>query len=91
LPERIASLSRQRGLSKQAAAREVRKIDRERMAFVRDAFLKDARDPLHYDQVINAARFSVEGCAGVIVAAMHQVQAETARGPEVLAESHAAP
>jgi cytidylate kinase len=72
--ERIALLSRQRGLSRQEATREVRKLDRERTTFIRNTFLKDPSDPLHYDQILNAARFSVEGCAEAIIGALRSRQ-----------------
>lgn len=78
LPERIAMLARELGVSAHEAEREVRRIDRERTDFIRNTFSKDPFHPLHYDQVLNSARLSVAGCAEVILVGLRQLQAEEA-------------
>src|SRR5262249_30904626 len=65
--ERIATLSRNLGLPEKEAVRRVRTIDRERIDFVQNHFLKDPADPRHYDLVLNAGRLPVAAEAGLII------------------------
>ncbi len=65
--DRAAQVMRQRGLSKPEAVRFVEGTDREHVAFVKDHFLKDPTDPHNYDLVLNVSRWSVMGCADLIV------------------------
>ena len=60
--DRVALVMRQRGLSKQDAARWVESTDRERNAFIKDHFLKDPTNPHHYDLLLNVSRWSVMEC-----------------------------
>jgi cytidylate kinase len=73
--ERVAMLRQRLGLSEAEAARRVRTIDRERNDFVRDHFRKDPTDATQYDLVLNAGRLSVDAAAGLIVEALHHLQA----------------
>lgn len=88
LPERIAVLSRNLGLTQPQAAREIQTVDRERSAFVKDHFFKDPADPLNYDLILNASRLGVAQIAELIVAALHSLEAnETAK--KLIADVHA--
>jgi len=77
--DRIANVSKIQGLSLRDAARKVAKIDQDRAAFVRDHFHKDVTDTCGYDLVLNASRLSLNECAGVIVTAAQQREAELAK------------
>jgi cytidylate kinase len=77
---RIVAMSEKLGISKEEAANQVERIDRERVGFIKDHFHKDATDPRHYDLVLNASRFSVGQCADLIVEALHRLQAHTLVG-----------
>jgi cytidylate kinase len=79
LQERIAAISRERGLTWEEATDYLDRIDRGRIQFVRDHFHKDPTDLQQYDLVLNAGRFSVAGCADLVIAALHHLQA---RRPE---------
>jgi hypothetical protein len=72
--ERITALSRKAGISEREAARRVRTIDRERIDFVQDHFLKDPTDPRNYDLVLNVPRLSVVQSADLVVKALHSLQ-----------------
>jgi cytidylate kinase len=74
LEYRIEAVRHEHGISKEEAARRVETTDRERDAFVREHFHKETADSRHYDLVVNAARFSVEQCAELIVAALNHLQ-----------------
>jgi len=71
--DRIATWSRNLGISEREAARQVRTIDRERADFVQDHFFKDPADQRNYDLILNVARFSVAMSADVIVEAVRQL------------------
>jgi cytidylate kinase len=73
--ERIATLSRNLGLPEKEAARRVRTIDRERIDFVQDHFLKDPADPRQYDLVLNAGRLPAALEAGLIIETLRHLQA----------------
>ena len=74
---RIAALSRRLGISEEEGARRIEEIDRERTAFIQFDFLKDPRQPHHYDQVLNVARLSISACADLIVNGLHCLHAST--------------
>lgn len=67
LEDRVAAIMRQRGLSKHDAKRWVENAGRERIAFIKDHFLKDPTDPHNYDLLLNASRWSVMECADLIL------------------------
>ena len=73
--ERVSKLSQTLGLSAKDAARRVRTIDRERVDFVQDHFHNDPRDPRQYDLVLNAGRLTAAAQAGLIIDALHSLQA----------------
>jgi cytidylate kinase len=79
LEDRIANVSKIQGLSLREAVRRVAQIDRDRAAFVRDHFHLDVTDTRNYHLVLNSSRFSLDECAGVIVTAVHQMEADLAK------------
>jgi cytidylate kinase len=81
--DRVARVVHELGLSQEAATREVRKLDKERVRFVRDHFLKDPDDPRHVDLVLNTSRLSIAGCVEAIVAALHDRQKRRSPAPEM--------
>jgi cytidylate kinase len=74
LEDRIATVSRERGISPSEAARFVETTDRARNRFIKDHFHRDPTDPKHYDLVINTSRFSVAESADLILEALRQIQ-----------------
>ena len=72
--ERVAVLGRKLGINEIEAARQVRTIDRQRIDFVQDHFLKDPTDPHNYDLVLNVSRLSVGESAALVVETFHCLQ-----------------
>jgi cytidylate kinase len=70
---RIETLSRQMGLSREAAGKLIDKSDHEREGFFQFAFQKRWNDPALYDLCINPQKLGVEQAGKIIV--------ETARAP----------
>ena len=83
VPERIATLRKNLGISEREATRKVRTMDRERTDFVQDHFFKDPGDPHNYDLVVNVSRLSVAQFAEVIVETLHRIQAHAAETASV--------
>jgi cytidylate kinase len=77
--DRIAAVSRDLGLPHRDAARRVNATDRERIDFVKAHFRKDLADPLNYDLVLNASRFSVAECAELVIDALNRLKARPAK------------
>jgi cytidylate kinase len=77
LEDRIAHMSRELKVSRDEAARYVVGHDRDRTRFLRDHFRRDPADPLNFDLVLNTSRFSVPGCAALIVEALRRLQHRT--------------
>jgi cytidylate kinase len=77
---RIAAVSKKLGISRDEAARQVEKIDRERVRFVNDYFHKEATDPRQYDLVLNSSRYAIGECADLIVEGLRRLQAHTLVG-----------
>jgi cytidylate kinase len=75
LADRIAVISRERGLSQHEASLYVESQDRERIRFIKAHFQKDPSDPQNYDLILNSSRLSVAACADQIVDALHRLQA----------------
>jgi cytidylate kinase len=73
--ERIAALSRRLGLCREEATGYAAKTDRDRARFVKDHFHKDPAEAVHYDLILNSARFSTEECADLIIDALHRMRA----------------
>jgi cytidylate kinase len=71
--DRVAHTAARLGLSTDDAAARVQSLDHERARFVRDHFLKNPEDPRLFDMALNTSRFSVNGCADLIVDALHRL------------------
>ncbi len=61
--QRITAFRQQTGIDEKHAARELEKIDRERIRFVNEHFHKNSADPAAYDMVLNIAHCSETDCA----------------------------
>jgi cytidylate kinase len=79
LDDRIALMCRDRGLSREEAARYVERTDRERRRFIQDHFRKDPTEAQHYDLVLNYSSFTAAECAELVIEALHRMQARAAR------------
>jgi len=79
LPDRAAVVSQRLAISVTQATQRVRDLDQQHAKFIQDHFLKDPRDPHHYDQLLNSARLGVDGCAEAIVSALRVMQARQAK------------
>jgi len=73
-PFRVATIQQAKGLSPEEAAHWVDTTDRERAAFSKDFFHKDATDPALYDLLPNVSRFTVNQCAGMIIEALRHLE-----------------
>jgi cytidylate kinase len=80
LEHRVEAVRREHGISRQEAARRVEATDRARDRFVKEHFQMDPADPRNYDLVLNVARFSVEQCVALIVAALNCLRAPRTAG-----------
>jgi cytidylate kinase len=72
--DRIANLARELGVPAEEAARRIDTIDRERVAFIKDHFHRDPRDPHHFDLILNSSRFTFPECAGLILDALERLK-----------------
>ena len=73
--QRIAAFRKQMGFADTAhAARELEKIDRERVRFVSEHCHKDPLDPAAYDVVVNISRFSPTDCARIVLNLLQAVE-----------------
>jgi cytidylate kinase len=79
LEDRIEVLHQQLGVTREQAARQIEEIERERVRFIRDHFLKDPLDPNNYDMVLNSSRYTVDECAGLIVQGLRRLQARATK------------
>jgi cytidylate kinase len=73
---RIEAIMRRANLSQEEAALMTDEVDAARAALCRRHFHQDITDPLGYDLVINASRWSPEAAADLIVDAFHRAQGE---------------
>ncbi len=80
LDHRVEAVKCEHGSSHEEAARLVEATDRERDEFVWNHFQMNASDPANYDLVLNAARFSVEQCVDLILAALDRLRTAPMRG-----------
>jgi hypothetical protein len=76
--DRLALIGRERGLDAAEAARYVETTDIERSLFLKSHFHRDLTDPLGYDLILNASRFSMEECAELVVEGLQRLQARHA-------------
>src|SRR5450755_3962620 len=67
LEGRIARLGRRTGISHDDAAREIKKSDQHRAAYMQTHYHADWRDPGNYDLVMNTDRLGVDGAAELIL------------------------
>ncbi|MCA9178946.1 MAG: cytidylate kinase-like family protein [Planctomycetales bacterium] len=72
LEHRIANTAAARGISTEQASQVVRKLDREREAFVREYFHHSADDPQFYDLIVNSEQLGKERVADLIAHVMRQ-------------------
>lgn len=73
LPSRIAAVGRERDCSEKDAARYIELETERRHRFLRDHFQREPADSRNYDLVLDSSRFSVTGCAEMIVQAVHHI------------------
>jgi len=73
--QRLAAIMSERAADRAAAERHLDACDRERRQFIKDHFHKDLTDPLLYDLVVNASRFSVDECASIAIESLARFQA----------------
>ena len=75
LEQRAAAFQKQMGIADAGrAARELEKIDRERVRFVSEHFRKDSVDPAAYDVVLNISHFSQTDCARLVLDFLHAIE-----------------
>jgi cytidylate kinase len=74
LEHRIEAVQREHHISLQDATARVESTDRERNRFIRSHFQIDPADPVNYDLVLNAARYSAVECADIVLAALDRVR-----------------
>lgn len=72
LENRIVNMATARGISVEQASQVVRKLDREREAFVREYFHHSADDPQFYDLIVNSEQLGIERAADLVAHAMRQ-------------------
>jgi cytidylate kinase len=73
--DRIAFMTRERGLTAAEAASYVDTKGRERLKFIKDHFHKDPADPLNYDLLVNRTRFTVDETSELVIEALQRLQA----------------
>ena len=83
---RIQRLVERRGLSAEAAAQEVERLEEERAGFTRKYFRVDPHDPQSYDLIINLNRFSFREAVDLIMSA-HKTLASNELISQPLGES----
>src|SRR5207248_727295 len=69
---RIRTAMEERGISHEAAAKHIQKIDDERYHRMRDLFDVDWRDPALYDLILNLEHMSIETAAEAVVSLVQQ-------------------
>jgi cytidylate kinase len=72
--DRVATVSRQRNIPAREAAHLVRTIDRERIDFLKDHFMKNPNDASNFEIVLNMSRLTVVECAELIVETLRRLQ-----------------
>ena len=66
---RVAGVAERQGITSKEADRVVRRVERERLSFIRRHYGVEVDDARHYDLVVNTGFFSLEAAAAVVVAA----------------------
>ncbi|MFO0966072.1 MAG: cytidylate kinase-like family protein [Gemmataceae bacterium] len=72
---RVVAAARRRQVSADQARRWVEETDQQRRSFVQRHFMRDPDEPAAYDLILNTARWSVEDCADLVVAALRRLGA----------------
>ncbi|HMF12667.1 MAG TPA: cytidylate kinase-like family protein [Gemmataceae bacterium] len=75
LEYRVEAVSREHGIAREQAAKQVEATDRERRRFMEEHFRLDPTDPANYDLILNAARLSHAECADIVIAALDRLRA----------------
>lgn len=70
LVDRISAISQERGCSRRDAERFIELETERRHRFIRDHFQREPADARNYDLVVDSSRFSITGCATMIVQAV---------------------
>lgn len=78
--DRVTALARELGVTRAEAEARLDNLERERISFVKDHFLKDPRDPQHFDLVLNSSSFSYSECADLIIEALHRMESRVKTG-----------
>lgn len=78
LDYRITVLRQRLAIDEATARRKILTLDAERTDFVRKHFNHDPESPENFDLVLNAARFSINECAELIIDGLHHMQARSA-------------
>lgn len=74
LDDRIASICRERGMSRSQAITRIAATEQGRIRFVKDHFRKDPSDIHNYDLILNSSRTSIEDCADLVVDSLHRLE-----------------
>ena len=67
LENRVANVARAYDVAEKDARQRVAHREKARNAFIRQAYAADARNPQHYDLVINTGGMAVDACVGGII------------------------
>ncbi|RMF84958.1 MAG: cytidylate kinase-like family protein [Planctomycetota bacterium] len=74
----IETYAERHGLDREAAAREIERIVKERDAFIRRYFHRDPADPARYDLMLNLARLTPDDVIELVVEALQRRGVPTA-------------
>jgi cytidylate kinase len=85
--DRAREVAKRVGFSAKEADAWVKATERERLAFLKDAFKQDPADPHHYDLVLNMSRLSVAEAADVILEALRRFQEREAPAAQAKKEA----
>jgi len=67
MEKRIANVVRKFGVTEEEARQRITHREKARNSFIRQAFNHDARNPQHYDLVLNTGNLTIDECVGGIV------------------------
>ncbi|MCG8606350.1 cytidylate kinase-like family protein [bacterium] len=67
IDRRVENLAKKAGTTTVEARETIQRVDRERAAFVRRFFRKDAESPHHYDLVLNVTDLSLPAVEGILL------------------------
>jgi cytidylate kinase len=87
LEVRIEATARALGLSRQQAARQVARLERERTDFVRQHFHREQADADNYDLLLNCERLRPDECAELIVKALNLLEMRQAQATPAAANT----